>query len=97
MSIVSISRCDPETVEAAVRQTVNRTEAFDSFDWKNSRVLIKPNTVNPSQAGSGMVTDARIVETVTSLVMEKTPKASLSGKVPQWDMIFPDVKIPSTA
>lgn len=80
MSIVSISRCDPETVETAARQAVNRTEAFDSFNWKNSRVLIKPNTVNPSQSGSGMVTDARIVEAVTSLVMEKTPKSIVIGE-----------------
>lgn len=80
MSIVSISRCDPENVEAAVRQAVNRTEAFDSFEWKNSRVLIKPNTVNPSQSGSGMVTDARIVEAVTSLVMEKNPKSIVIGE-----------------
>ena len=80
MSIVSIVRCNPETIEAAVRKALKLTEGFDSLDWRNNRVLIKPNTVNPSRSGSGMVTDARIVEAVANLVMEENPKSIFIGE-----------------
>lgn len=80
MPIVSIVRCEPETIEAAVREAVELTGGFDAFDWKNSRVLIKPNTVNPSRSGSGMVTDARVVEAVAELVMAQNPKNIVIGE-----------------
>ena len=74
MPVVSIVRSEPEAVEDAVREAVKLTGGFDAFDWKNSRVLIKPNTVKPSRSGSGMVTDVRVVEAVAKLVLEKNPK-----------------------
>lgn len=80
VSVVSIVRCEPVTIETAVREAVKLAEGFDSFDWKNSRVLIKPNSVNPSRSGSGMVTDARIVEAVAKLVLEKNPKNAIIGE-----------------
>ncbi len=80
MSIVSIVRSEPEAVEAAVREAVKLAGGFDAFDWKNSRVLIKPNSVNPSRSGSGMVTDVRVVEAVAKLVLEKNPKSIVIGE-----------------
>ena len=80
MSVVSIVRCETEAVETAVREAVKLAGGFDSFDWKNSRVLIKPNTVNPSRSGSGMVTDSRVVEAVAKLVLEKNPRSAIIGE-----------------
>ena len=80
MSVVSIVRCETEAVETAVREAVKLAGGFDSFDWKNSRVLIKPNTVNPSRSGSGIVTDSRVVEAVAKLVLEKNPRSAIIGE-----------------
>ena len=60
---------DPENVEAAVRQAVNRTEAFDSFDWKYSRVLIKPNLLLPASPEKGILTHPFIVRATTEYVL----------------------------
>ncbi len=80
MSTVSIVRQQNDNVEAAVRKAVSLTPAFDSIQWKDATVLIKPNIVNPSKSGSGMVTDARVIRAVTQLVLEKNPLKVIIGE-----------------
>jgi len=77
--IVSIARVKDD-VEAAVRKAVSLTPAFDSINWSESRVLIKPNSVNPSVSGSGMVTDARVIKAVVKLVKDKRPQNVVIGE-----------------
>jgi uncharacterized protein (DUF362 family) len=80
VSTVSIIRQRNENVEAAVRKAVSLTPAFDSIRWKDAAVLIKPNIVNPSKSGSGMITDARVIRAVTQLVLEKNPSKVIIGE-----------------
>ena len=79
MSVVSIVRLQNDDVENAVRQVVELTENFESIAWKDATVLLKPNAVSPSKSGSGVVTDARVVEALTKLVKEKNPKRIVIG------------------
>jgi len=79
VSIVSIVRVQNEDVESAVRKAVSLTNGFESVVWKGATVLIKPNAVSPSKSGSGVVTDARVVEAVTKYVKERNPKRIVIG------------------
>ena len=79
MSIVSIVRIQNDDVEKAVRKAVALTNNFECLAWKDATVLIKPNAVSPSKSGSGVVTDARVVEAVTKLVKEKNPGRIVIG------------------
>ncbi|MBC8235218.1 DUF362 domain-containing protein [bacterium] len=79
MSVVSIVRIQHEDVESAVRKAVSLTNGFESIVWKGATVLVKPNAVSPSKSGSGVITDARVVEAVTKLVKERNPKRIVIG------------------
>lgn len=66
---VSVARVN----EGSVLETVRR--AFESAGGSQvirtgQRVLIKPNICVPAPSGSGMVTDARVLEAVTRLVLD---------------------------
>ena len=80
MSVVSIVRLRNGDVEAAVRKAVSLTDGFEGVAWKGAKVLIKPNTVLPVKTGTGIVTDVRIVEAVTKLVLERHPKRVIVGE-----------------
>jgi uncharacterized protein (DUF362 family) len=67
-------------VEAAVRKAVSLTGGFEDVTWKGAKVLIKPNTVLPVKTGTGIVTDVRMVEAVTKLVLERNPKKISIGE-----------------
>ncbi len=90
MSIVSIVRVQNEKVENAVKKAISLTNSFESIPWNKSKVMIKPNTVNPSKSGSGVVTDARIIEAVTNLVSEKNPKRLVIGEGSSVGYDFPE-------
>ena len=90
MSVVSIVRLENDDVESAVRKAVALTHAFDSIEWKGSIVLIKPNVVKPVQSGSGIVTDARLIEAVTRLVLERNPRSVVIGEGSSVGYDFPD-------
>ena len=62
------------------RKAVSMTQGFDSIQWQNANVLIKPNTVNPSESGSGKVTDARVVAAVVDIVKSKNPGRIVIGE-----------------
>ena len=80
MPIVSIVKFKSDDVTGAVREAVSLTPTFDSIEWKKATVLIKPNIVNPSESGSGMITDSRLVHAVTELVLEKHPRKVVIGE-----------------
>ena len=80
MSIVSIVKLKDDDVSGAVRQAVSLTPAFKDLEWKTATVLIKPNIVNPSKSGSGMITDDRLVHAVMELVLDQNPRKVIIGE-----------------
>ncbi|MFH1242267.1 MAG: DUF362 domain-containing protein [Pseudomonadota bacterium] len=80
LSVVSIVKLQNGNVEGAVRKAVSLTGSFESVAWEGAKVLIKPNTVLPVKTGTGIVTDVRVVEAVTRLVLEKNPKKVVIGE-----------------
>ena len=80
MSIVSIVRLRDDSVEDAIRKAVAMTDSFESTILEHSTILIKPNLVTPSRSGSGYITDARVTEAVTRLVLERNPKKVIIGE-----------------
>ncbi len=70
MSIVSIVGIEDAGVEEAVRQAVELAGGFPSQVTEADTVLVKPNVVNPSPSGSGNITDVRVTEAVTSMLLE---------------------------
>ena len=80
MSIVSIVRLRDRSVEDAIREAVAMTDSFESAIPAGATVLVKPNLVTPSKSGSGNITDARVTEAVTKLVMERNPKRIIIGE-----------------
>jgi len=90
MSDVSIVRVHNQDVETAVREAVSLCDGFKDVTWEGSTVLIKPNSVLPVKTGTGMVTDARVVETVTKMVLERNPKSVIIGEGSSVGYDFPD-------
>jgi uncharacterized protein (DUF362 family) len=90
MSVVSIVRLQDDDVEDAVRQAVSLTRSFECVEWEGSMVLIKPNVVKPVKSGSGIVTDARLIEAVTKLVLQKGPRDVVIGEGSSVGYDFPD-------
>ncbi len=90
MSVVSIVRLENDDVESAVRKAVALSQAFDSAEWGSSTVLIKPNAVKPVRSGSGIVTDARLIEAVTKMVLERNPRSVVIGEGSSVGYDFPD-------
>ena len=80
MSVVSIVRLQNGDVDGAVRKAVSITDSFESVAWEGAQVLIKPNTVLPVKTGTGIVTDVRVIEAVTKLVLERNPKKVVVGE-----------------
>jgi uncharacterized protein (DUF362 family) len=80
MAVVSIVRVHHENVEDAVRKAVSLTDGFETVAWEGAKVLVKPNVALPAKTGTGIVTDARIVEAVTKLVVERNPKRVVIGE-----------------
>lgn len=80
MSVVSIVRAKNGDVEGAVRKAVALTDSFESVVQEGASVLIKPNTVVPAKTGTGLITDARIVEAAAKLALERNPKRLVIGE-----------------
>lgn len=72
MSIVSIVKVHHSQVDEAVQRAVDLVQGV-SVVKPGDRVLIKPNLVKPSPAGSGIITDPRITEAVARLVLGQNP------------------------
>jgi len=80
VAVVSIVRLQNEDVEGAVGKAVSLTDGFERVAWKGAKVLVKPNVALPAKSGTGIVTDARVVEAVTKLVLERNPKRVVIGE-----------------
>jgi uncharacterized protein (DUF362 family) len=74
MPVVSMVRLRNEDVDGAVREAVSLTDGFEAVGWEGAKVLVKPNVAIPAKTGTGIVTDARVVEAVTKLVLERNPR-----------------------
>jgi uncharacterized protein (DUF362 family) len=92
LSAVSILRVQDDDVETAVREAMEQSEALASVDWKGASVLIKPNVVKPARPGSGLVTDVRVTEAVTKLVVERDPGRVIIGDGCSVGYDFPDYR-----
>ena len=91
MPVVSIVRLQDEDVESAVREAVELTGDFENIAWEGAAVLVKPNAVSPSKSGSGIITDARVVEAVTKLVLERNPASVVIGDGSSVGYDFPEL------
>jgi uncharacterized protein (DUF362 family) len=80
MAVVSIVGVRHEDVEGAVREAVSLTNSFETVAWEGVKVLLKPNVALPARIGTGIVTDARVVEAVTKIVLERDPKRVVIGE-----------------
>ncbi len=68
-SKVTIVAADNERIYEAVCRAFEQADGNRAVGG-NQRVLIKPNICVPAPPGSGMVTDARVLEAVTRLVLD---------------------------
>ena len=66
---VSIVSTDNESIYEVVCRAFEQAGGKRVLGY-NERVLIKPNICVPAPSGSGMVTDARVLEAVTRLVLD---------------------------
>ncbi len=80
MAVVSIARLENEDVEGAVGKAVSLIDGFESVAWEDAKVLLKPNVAVPAKKGTGIITDARVVEAVTRLVLERNPERVVIGE-----------------
>ena len=70
VSIVKLQDCD---FQGAVLRAVESAGGFSSLIKSDSRVVIKPNLARREVSGSGAITDARVTEAVTKLVLDLNP------------------------
>jgi uncharacterized protein (DUF362 family) len=80
MTIVSIVKVEDERVEGAVRRAIELAGGLPPEIAPASTVLIKPNVVNASPSGSGRITDVRVTEAVTRIVLEHNPGKVIIGE-----------------
>src|SRR4030043_903231 len=66
-------------VEIAVRKAVSLAGGLDKIVTPGSKVLVKPNIASRDKSGSGKITDARITEAVTRIILERKPRSVIIG------------------
>jgi uncharacterized protein (DUF362 family) len=89
--IVSVVRAG-EDVELAVRKAISLAGGLDEIVTRGSTVLVKPNVSSCERSGSGKVTDARVTEAVTKIVLEKRPKSVVIAEGSAVGYDFPDLQ-----
>lgn len=77
---VGIAKASRDDVLAGVRKAVSLAGGLEELVRPDSKVLVKPNYHCPAPPGVGLVTDARVVEAVTRLVMELGPRSVIIGE-----------------
>lgn len=77
---VSIVSAKEIGVEAAVRQAVDLAGGLPELITPRSKVLIKPNLCRPEASGTGEITDCRVTEAVTKIVLELQPASVVIGE-----------------
>jgi len=84
---VAISQVKAGDVDGAVRQAIGLAGGLEELIRSDSRVMIKPNLCVPKPSGSGVVTEARVTEAVTRMVLEMGPASVViaEGSVASYD------------
>lgn len=78
--VVPIVRVDESGIEPAVRKAIDLAGGLQEKIRADSRVIIKPNLCWPEPSGTGLITDCRMTEAVTKIVLELGPKSVLIGE-----------------
>ena len=81
-----------EDVELAVRKAVALAGGLDDIVTAASRVLVKPNIASRDRSGTGKVTDARVTQAITKIVLEKKPKSVIIGEGSAVGYDFPELQ-----
>ena len=76
---VAITKADDGKIEAAVREAITLAGGLDEVIDGSSRVLVKPKLCMPKPSGSGVLTDARVTEAVTKMILDLGPKSVIIG------------------
>ena len=90
-SVVSVVRAG-EDVEKAVREAIRIAGGLEGLIGPKSKVLIKPNICSRDRSGTGKVTDARVTEAVTRIVLERKPLRVVIGEGSSVGFDFPDLQ-----
>ena len=88
-AVVSIVRTG-EDVELAVRKAVSLAGGLEGIVTSKSRVLIKPNLASRDRSGTGKITDARVTEAITKIVLERKPRNVIIGEGSAVGFDFPE-------
>jgi uncharacterized protein (DUF362 family) len=93
MPVVSIAKVlDSGDVEEAVRRAVALAGDLPQAVGPGATILVKPNVVHPSPSGSGHITDARVTEAVTKMVLERNPQRVVIGEGSSVGYDFPGLR-----
>ena len=76
---VAFAKVENDDVERAVRHAVSLSGELEGLISATSRVLVKPNLWSPKRSGTGSITDARVTEAVTKIVLERGPRSVVIG------------------
>jgi len=84
---VAISPVQEGDVDAAVRRAVGLAGGLQELVKSDSRVVVKPNLCQPQPSGTGIVTDARVTEAVTRMVLDMGPASVViaEGSIASFD------------
>ena len=84
---VAISQVKAGDVDGAVRQAIGLAGGLEELIKSDSRVVVKPNLCQPKPSGTGVVTDARVTEAVTRMVLEMRPASVViaEGSIASYD------------
>ena len=77
---VAVASVKGNDVEQAVRDAVRLAGGLEDLINGTSRVLVKPNLWSPQRSGTGSITDSRVTEAVTRLVLEHGPHSVIIGE-----------------
>jgi len=77
---VSLVGVKDNAVETAVRRAVDLAGGIGRLVTSSSRVLVKPNLWSPQPSGTGSITDARVTEAVTRIVLDHCPAHVVIGE-----------------
>lgn len=89
--IVSVVKVG-EDVELAVRKAISLAGGLDKIVTSKSKVLVKPNIGLCDRSGTGKITDARVTQAITQIVLEKRPQYVIIGEGSGVGYDFPDLQ-----
>lgn len=81
-----------EDVERAVRRAVALAGGVEDIVTAASRVLVKPNIASQDKSGTGKVTDARVTQAITKIVLERKPRSVIIAEGSAVGYDFPELQ-----